>query len=110
MKVLWWLALAITIRADFSLLPLDSRNAGPSVSILVCEFGFGVAWCIVLFNIPDRFISVTLVLSLRGSRFVSMFSSRRLVSDVVGSGCVIWLSGVDKCSEIVKGWLCSYNG
>lgn len=71
MKVLWWFALVITIRADFSLLPLDSRNVGPSVSILVCEFGFGVAWCIVLFSIPDRFISVTL--SLKGSRFAPCF-------------------------------------
>ena len=55
MKVLWWLALAITIRADFNLLPLDSRNVDTSISILVCEFGFGVTW-IVLFSIPDRLI------------------------------------------------------
>ena len=42
---------------------------------------------------------------------LSIFSSSRLVSDLVGSGWVIWLSGVDNCIMfvLVSGWLCSYN-
>ena len=58
-NALWWLAFAITIRADFSLLPLDSMKGSPSYSysIGIWEFCLGVVSCIVLFRIPDKFMA-----------------------------------------------------
>ena len=104
--------MVITIRVDFSLFPFESRNVVLSVSNSIPDcmvFLDGGCGRIVLFRIPDKLISVTL--SLSGSWFISIFSSSRLVSDLVGSGWVIWLSGVDNCIMfgLVGGWLCSYN-
>ena len=64
--------------------------------------GCGSGSLIALFRIPDRFMAVTLSLMLM-SPLVSILSSRRLVSDVVGclsmscsvGSCVCWLCGVD---------------
>ena len=77
--------------------------------------GCGSGSLIVLFMIPDRFMAVTLSLM---SVSVSMFSSRRLVSDEVGclsmscsvGSCDCWLCGVDKVImfELLV-WLCSVS-
>lgn len=104
MNALWWLALARIIRADFCLFPFCSRKLWLLVpgSVWAPEvLGCGSGSLIVLFKIPDRLMAVTLSLI---SVSVSILSSRRLVSDVVGclsmsrlvGSCVCWLCGVDK--------------
>ena len=99
MNALWWLALARIIRADFSLFPFCSKKTW--LLVLGSEWAPEVLGCgsdslIVLFRIPDRLMAVTLSLI---SASVSILSSRRLVSDVVGclsmshsvGSCVCWL-------------------
>ena len=62
-KALWWLALAIIVRAAFK------RLLHVSMKLVVCinpsSTGLSLCGsdCIVLFKIPDRFICVTLSLS-----------------------------------------------
>ena len=83
-NVLWWLALAKIIRADLSLFPLCCRNVWSSISDsgwALEVLGCGCTSWIVLFRMPDKFMAVMLSLM---SVSVSMFSSRRLVLNVVG--------------------------
>ena len=104
MNALWWLALARIIRADFSLFPFCSKKTWllvPCSAWAPEVLGCGSGSLIVLFRIPDRLMAVTLSLM---SVSVSILSSRRLVSDVVGclsmslsvGSCICSLCGVDK--------------
>lgn len=97
----------MTTRADFRRFPFCWRNDCVSISrplfwVVGLRLGCGSMSWIVLLSIPDKLIAVTL-------SFISICSSKRLISDLVGwlvisLPCVSWLCGVDK--EIcIRAWL-----